>query len=378
MQKAYIKHCEESGVVMDGDILLNLEALAKSKTHDSRVHVSVSGHRVEVQDADQPLWRKQHPRIVQGTAGDSVHEPSRSLAIASLHSPMKTPLSDADFSVFKSQNDADAFQESPSMKATYNGFGPPIGMYHEMDSERTGVEIPLKKGGWPSPRFSSKGTPKPGMMKGSRFIVAPSTFIKPPRQKQVLDFYAAPVRFPVFRAAPVAMPTAVSSHVPAPLAAPAILTVETEDHNVIFSPRRPEGHAVGGDYSPGSPTSPIKARIAAAVASATAAAQNANSGGVPLDVEALMRSLAALGKELPLHGAVASQPKNQSRSDQHEARMRQLLHVLDPHLEHAYEAILGSRASEHSLKEAPKRVLSKKEKKVSAALQGACRKIVCN
>ena len=156
----------------------------------------------------------------------------------------------------------------------------------------------------------------------------------------MVDFYAAPVRFPVFRAAPVRGPT----HAPSP--SPAAPVVQTNSaardgsadsdgpSSVMFTPR-PAGIAPKGPFSPtgsgpSSPTSPVKARIAAAVANATAAAQNAKGEGAPLDVDALMRSLAALGKELQPDPAADQQgPGSRSRADQHEAKMRRLRAGLD-------------------------------------------------
>lgn len=239
-------------------------------------------------------------------------------------------------------------------KLTCNGFG-----------ELLEEQPPQKKGGWPSPRYKATGTPKPGQANINRFIVAPSTFIKAPKQaKQVVNFYAAPIKFPIFRPAAPRRDAAPEG------------TPEEQKRSITFRTCAAPGPAVSTSPSQSparardsypSPSSPIKAKIAAAVASATAAAQNV--GDAPLDVDALMRSLAALGNELQPSPQTSS--KNTSRAEQHTEKMKQLLHILNPHLEEAYVSLMKeSRALDEKTPvriktpDPPPKPLSKKEQKV--------------
>lgn len=293
--------------------------------------------------------KKAHPR-----------DTSRSLAVP-YPSPLKTQLSVPEAAldgITGAHIDKVAFEISSHQgHPNYNGFAEHVG--------RDSWHPPRKKGGWPSSRYSVAGAPRTGYAKANRFIVAPSTFIKAPKQQQqVLDFYAAPVRFPVFKAAPVYLEhTAVATPSSKSETPP---VVENENPNITFStgptvsvsPVTRPGHPT---TDPPSPISPIKAKIAAAVASATAAAQNASGDGAPIDMEALMRSLAALGRELQ----PTETPKNNSRAEDHEKRMQQLLHILDPHLERAYKSLRSeSMPPPTSVEVPPPKPLSKKELKV--------------
>lgn len=144
------------------------------------------------------------------------------------------------------------------------------------------ITSPTKKNaGWPSPRYNSKGIQKPNQ-KGRRFVVAPSQFLKAPKENlPVLNFYAAPFRLPI---------TASNK------SKPILNIISKEDTETGLTTPKPssplnikstDAEGTSGEYvddifySNGKSvvtvtTSPsmMKSKIASAVAEATANAQN--------------------------------------------------------------------------------------------------------
>ena len=251
--------------------------------------------------------------------------------------------------------------EDTGAAESYNGFGEPLYPYRNNAESYVHDPNVKKKGGWPSPRYYVNGNPKPGHSQARRFIVAPSTFVKAPKEeKQIMNFYAAPAKLPIFGSA-VPSPVFPSNQsnspaFPAKVAATNRITESVPEIEVdLMTPTKPvtfsslSPHEVNR-YSPikaiqRSPTSPIKAKVAAAVANATATAQNAHGSGSDFDIDALMISLAAVGKELSSVAGATAQKKPPNGSLSQQQRMKELLHIMNPQLEEAYEKIITDNES---------------------------------